>query len=160
TALLELAHKDRGSAYRRYAKIELAKDGAIEWSDLHQLSTYVPGYHADIEKRLDAASEGADLIVEVYVPPRDLIGFLEDARGILLNDGRPLVYGVIRFVEQDKDTFLAWARKRYACVIFTPHTSSETKALHKTGETCRQLMRAATRRGGSFYLTYNRFATR
>src|SRR5262249_40206728 len=38
TALLELAHKDRGSAYRRYAKIELAKDGTVEWSDLHQLS--------------------------------------------------------------------------------------------------------------------------
>jgi FAD/FMN-containing dehydrogenase len=160
TALLELAHKDRGSAYRRYAKIELAKDGAVEWSDLHQLSTYVPGYHADIEKRLDSGSDGADLIVEVYVPPRDLIPFLEDARRILLTDGLPLVYGVIRFVEQDKETFLAWAKKRYACVIFTPHTSGEARALHKAGETCRQLMRAAIRRGGSFYLTYNRFATR
>jgi FAD/FMN-containing dehydrogenase len=160
TALLELAHKDRGSAYRRYAKIELAKDGTVEWSDLHQLSTYVPGYHADIEKRLDPGSEGADVILEVYVPPRDLIPFLEDARRILLTDGLPLVYGVIRFIEQDKETFLAWAKKRYACVIFTAHTSRETKSLQKTSETCRQLMRAATRRGGSFYLTYNRFATR
>jgi len=160
TALLELAHKDRGSAYRRYAKIELAKDGTVEWSDLHQLSTYVPGYHADIEKRLGPGSEGADLIVEVYVPPRDLIPFLEDARRILLTGELPLVYGVIRFIEPDKETFLPWAKKRYACVIFTPHTSIETNALHKTGEICRQLLRAATKRGGSFYLTYNRFATR
>ena len=45
-------------------------------------------------------------------------------------------------------------------MIFTPHTSRETKALQKTADTCRQLMRAATHRGGSFYLTYNRFATR
>src|SRR5262249_49121388 len=137
-----------------------AKDGTIEWSDLHQLSTYVPGYHVDIEKRLDPGSEGADLIVEVYVPPRDLIPFLEDARRVLLAGALPLVYGVIRFIEQDKETFLAWAKKRYACVIFAPHTSSEPKALHKTGEACRQLLRAATKRGGSFYLTYNRFATR
>ena len=160
TALLELAHKDRGSAYRRYAKIELAKDGTVDWSDLHQLSTYVPGYHADIEKRLDPGSEGADVILEIYVPPRDLIPFLEDARRILLAAELPLVYGVIRFVEQDKETFLAWAKKRYACVIFMLHTSRETKALQRTADTCRQLMRGATRRSGGFYLTYNRFATR
>jgi len=160
TALLELAHKDRGSAYRRYAKVELAKDGNVEWSDLHQLSTYVPGYHADIEKRLEAGSEGADVIVEVYVPRSELIPFLEDARRILLSGELPLVYGVIRFIEKDKDSFLAWAKKAYACVIFTAHTSREAKALHKSGETCRQLIRTATKRGGSFYLTYNRFATR
>ena len=159
TALLELAHKDRGSAYRRYAKLELAKDGNVEWSDLHQMSAYVPGYHADIEKRLEGG-EGADLIVEVYVPRGELIAFLEEARRILLNGELPLVYGTIRFIEKDKDSFLAWAKKPYAGVILTPHTSAETKALQKTGETCRQLMRAATKRGGSFYLTYNRFANR
>lgn len=160
TALIELAHKDRGSAYRHYAQLDLAKDGAVEWSDLHQMSTYVPGYHTDIAKRLDTGAEGADLIVEVYVPRGELIPFLEDARRILLSGELPLVYGVIRFIEKDRDSFLAWAKKPYACVIFTPHTSSETKALHKTGETCRQLLRAATKRGGSFYLTYSRFATR
>jgi FAD/FMN-containing dehydrogenase len=159
-ALLELAHKDRGSAYRRYAKIELAKDGNVEWSDLHQLASYPAGYHKDIEKRLGAGSEGADLIVEVYVPRGELIPFLEEARRVLLTAELPLVYGTIRFIEQDKDSFLTWAKKRYACVIFAPHTSGETRALHKTGEICRQLMRAATKRGGSFYLTYNRFAIR
>jgi FAD/FMN-containing dehydrogenase len=160
TALLELAHKDRGSAYRRYAKLELARDGNVEWSDLHQLATYPAGYHKDIETRLGAVAEGADVIVEVYVPRGELIPFLEEARRLLLTNELPLIYGTIRFIEQDKDTFLPWAKKRYACVIFAPHTSGETGALHKTGETCRQLMRAATKKGGSFYLTYNRFATR
>ena len=160
TALLELAHKDRGSAYRRYAKLELAKDGNVEWSDLHQLATYPPGYHQDIEQRLGAESVGADPIVEVYVPRAQLIPFLEEARRILLTAELPLVYGTVRFIEQDKDSFLPWAKKRYACVIFMPHTSVEKTALRKTGETCRQLMRAATKKGGSFYLTYNRFASR
>jgi FAD/FMN-containing dehydrogenase len=72
----------------------------------------------------------------------------------------PLVYGTIRFIEQDKDSYLAWAKKPYACVIFSPHSSGETRALRKTGDVCRQLIRAANKRGGSFYLTYNRFATR
>jgi FAD/FMN-containing dehydrogenase len=160
TALLEIAHRDRGSAYRRYAKLELSKDGNVEWSDLHQLGTYPAGYHSEIEKRLGADSAGADLIVEVYVPRTELIPMLEDARRILMANGMPLIYGTVRFIEQDKDSYLAWAKKRYACVIFSPHSSRETQALRKTGEVCRQLIRAANRRGGSFYLTYNRFATR
>jgi FAD/FMN-containing dehydrogenase len=160
TALLEIAHRDRGSAYRRYAKLELAKDGNVEWSDLHQLSSYPAGHHQGIEKWLGADSAGADLILEVYVPRNELISLLEEARRILLTAGTPLIYGTVRFTEQDKDSFLAWAKKRYACVIFSPHTSGETQALRKTGEVCRQIIRAANKRGGSFYLTYNRFATR
>ena len=160
TALLEIAHRDRGSAYRRYAKLELSKDSNVEWSDLHQLSTYPARYHREIEKRLGPDSVGADLIVEVYVPRAELIPLLEDARRILLASGMPLIYGTVRFIEQDKDSYLAWAKKRYACVIFSPHSSGETQALRRTGEVCRQLIRAANKRGGSFYLTYNRFATR
>jgi FAD/FMN-containing dehydrogenase len=160
TALLEIAHRDRGSAYRRYAKLELAKDGNVEWSDLHQLSSYPAGYHQEIEKRLGAEYAGTDLILEVYVPRNELISLLEEARRILLTAGTPLIYGTVRFTEQDKDSFLAWAKKRYACVIFSPHTSGDTQALKKTGEVCRQIIRAANKRGGSFYLTYNRFATR
>jgi FAD/FMN-containing dehydrogenase len=160
TALVEIAHRDRGSAYRRYAKLELSKDGSVEWSDLHQLSTYPAGYHQEIEKRLGAEYVGADLILEVYVARTELIPLLEDARRILLTSGMPLIYGTVRFIEQDKDSYLAWAKKRYACVIFSPHSSGETQALRKTGEVCRQLIRAASKRGGSFYLTYNRFATR
>jgi FAD/FMN-containing dehydrogenase len=160
TALLEIVHRDRGSAYRRYAKLELSRDGNVEWSDLHQLSTYPAGYHQEIEKRLGADFVGADLILEVYVPRSELIPLLEQARRILLASGMPLVYGTIRFIEQDKDSYLAWAKKRYACVIFSVHSSGETRALRKTGEVCRQLIRAANKRGGSFYLTYNRFATR
>jgi len=160
TALLQLAHKDRGAAYRRYAKVELLKDNNVEWSDLHQLTTYPAGYHGEIDKNLGAPVPGADLILEIYVPRPELISFLEESRRVLLASGLPLVYGTIRFIEQDKDSFLAWAKKRYVCVIFTPHTSNEAHALKKTEETCRQLIRAGTKRNGSFYLTYNRFAMR
>jgi FAD/FMN-containing dehydrogenase len=160
TSLLELAHREPKRAYDHYAKYELSLDGNVEWSDLHQLSTYPLGYHKNIEKRLGAAFEGADLILEVYVPRNELIAYLEGARHLLLASETPLVYGTVRFIEQDRDTFLAWAKKRYACVIFTLHSSGEARALRKTGELYKQLMRGGTKRGGSFYLTYNRFAPR
>jgi hypothetical protein len=160
TSLLELAHRDPQRAYNHYAQYELSLDGNVEWSDLHQLSTYPVGYHKRIERSLGAAFEGADVILEVYVPRDELIAFFEEARHLLLMSEVPLIYGTVRFIEQDKDSFLAWAKKRYACVIFTLHCSSDAHAVRKTGGFCKQLIRGATKRGGSFYLTYNRFAAR
>lgn len=158
--LLALAHKDRRSAYGHYAKFELSKNGNVEWSDLHQLSTYPSGYHAALNKRLADESKSADLVWEFYVPRNDLISFVEEARRLLLKTETPLIYGTVRFIEQDRDSFLAWAKKRYACVIFTPHYSGEAGGIRKAGELYRQLAQAAARHGGSFYLTYNRFAGR
>lgn len=160
TALLKLAHQDRKSAYRHYATIEFSKDGNVEWSDLHQLSTYPQGYHKQIESQLGKEAAGADLILEVYIPRSSLISFLEAARRLLLKSDTPLIYGTVRFIEQDRDSFLAWAKKRYACVIFAPHFSRETHAMKKAEGVCRQLLREGIDRDGSFYLTYNRFATR
>ena len=159
-SLLELAHKDRRSAYAHYAKLELSQSGNVEWSDLHQLSSYPSGYHQAVDRHLGDESKGADLIWEFYVPRGDLITFFEDARRALLKSETPLIYGTVRFIEQDRDSFLAWAKKPYACVIFTPHYSGGAAAIRKASELYRQLAQAATKRGGSFYLTYNHFAAR
>jgi len=158
--LLELAHKDRRSAYRHYATFELSKNGNVEWSDLHQLSSYPSGYHTKMDAHHTDWKKGADLIWEFYVPRGDLIAFFEEARRLLLKSETPLIYGTVRFIEQDRDSFLAWAKKRYACVIFTPHYTDGVPEKRKASELYRQLAQAATKRGGSFYLTYNRFAGR
>ena len=159
-SLLELAHKDRRSAYRRYATFELAKNGNVEWSDLHQLSSYPSGYHKRMDQHHPDQQAGADLIWEFYVPRGELISFLEDARRGLLRSATPLIYGTVRFIEQDHDSFLAWAKRPYACVIITPHCPDGAPEKRKAGELYRQLAEAAIKRGGSFYLTYNRFAGR
>jgi FAD/FMN-containing dehydrogenase len=159
-SLLDLAHKDRRSAYAHYAKFELSKNGNVEWSDLHQLSSYPAGYHKTVDRHLGDDSKGADLIWEFYVPRGELIAFLEEARRALLKSEASLIYGTVRFIEQDRDSFLAWAKKRYACVIFTPHYPGGAAGIRKAGELYRQLALAATKRGGSFYLTYNHFTLR
>jgi FAD/FMN-containing dehydrogenase len=159
-SLLELAHKDRRSAYTHYAKFELSKNGDVEWSDLHQLSSYPSGYHKTADRHLGDDSKGADLVWEFYVPRDELIAFLEEARRGLLKSETPLIYGTVRFIEQDHDSFLAWAKKRYSCVIFTPHYSGGAAGIRKASELYRQLAQAAIKHGGSFYLTYNRFAKR
>jgi FAD/FMN-containing dehydrogenase len=113
-----------------------------------------------MDQRHPDQRKGADLIWEFYVPRVELIAFLEEARRALLKSETPLIYGTVRFIEQDRDSFLAWAKKRYACVIFTPHYPEGVPEKRKAVELYRQLAQAATKRGGSFYLTYNRFAGR
>ena len=159
-SLLALAHKDRRSAYTHYAKFELSKNGNVEWSDLHQLSSYPSGYHASLNLSVGGERKGADLIWEFYVPRNELITFLEEARRAMLKSETPLIYGTVRFIEQDRDSFLAWAKKRCACVILTPHFSGDAPGIRKATDLYRQLAQAAVRHGGSFYLTYNRFAGR
>ena len=32
-----------------------------------------------------------------------------------------MIYGTVRLIERDDESFLAWAREPYACVIFNLH---------------------------------------
>lgn len=160
TNLLALAHAAPKAAFDKYASKVLATSGQIYWSDLHQMSVYPLRYHQAIDKRFGAAQTGTDPLTEIYVPRRYLPDFMEEVRADFLHNKVHLVYGTIRLIERDDETFLAWARESYACVIFTLHTDFTPPGLARFAATCRRLIDLAGRRGGSFYLTYHRFATR
>lgn len=70
------------------------------------------------------------------------------------------IYGTIRFIEKDDESFLAWAKDRYACIIFNLHTAHTPEALEKTAGDFRQLINRGIQYGGNYYLTYHRWATR
>jgi FAD/FMN-containing dehydrogenase len=82
------------------------------------------------------------------------------AADALRDAAAPMVYGTIRLIEPDNETFLAWARERFACVIFNLHTTHSTKGVEESAEEFRELIDIAIRFGGSYYLTYHRFALR
>jgi len=73
------------------------------------------------------------------------------------------LFGIIvtvRFIEQDGESFLPWARAPYACIIFNLHTAHTRAALEKTAADFRGLIDRAIRHGGGYYLTYHRWASR
>ena len=77
-----------------------------------------------------------------------------------LRDGDPLVvYGTIRLVERDEEAVLAWAREPWACIIFNLHTPHDAAGLASSAEAFGLLIDIARPHGGSFYLTYHRFAS-
>ena len=158
--LFHLAHTDKRQAFERYSTYYLSTDGQRYWSDDHQLSRYVDDYHEQLDARLGPAGCGTEMISELYVPRHALTDFMERVRRDLRKSGADVIYGTIRFIEQDDESFLAWAKQRYACIVFNLHTGHTAAALRKTARDFRRLIDRAIRHDGSYYLTYHRWARR
>jgi FAD/FMN-containing dehydrogenase len=161
--LLALAHRDQREAFRQYSLHYLATHGQVYWSDTMQLSTYIPTYGEFVAKSMPKGTwkpERSLMITELFVPPPELNGFMAAAREILRGTGVQDIYGTIRAIRQDTETFLPWARDDYACIIFNLLTEHTDEGVERTRRACRALIDAAADRNGSFYLTYHRWATR
>jgi hypothetical protein len=85
---------------------------------------------------------------------------MEDARRVLRERKANVIYGTVRLIEQDEETFLAWARKPYACVIFNLHIEHTPEAVTSAADAFRALIDLGIQHGGSYYLTYHRWARR
>jgi FAD/FMN-containing dehydrogenase len=159
TNLIYLSHADRRGGVDAYTAFYLASSGQVYWSDTHQLSEYVDDYHRWLDRQL-GTPKATEIITEIYVPRPTLPNFLYDVRDDFRQNGVELIYGTIRFIERDDETFLAWAREPYACVIFNLHTVHSPDGIERSATAFRRLIDLAIHYGGSYYLTYHRFATR
>ena len=158
--LLYLAHTNPREAFERYAEYYLSTNGQIYWSDEHQLSIYPDNYHRELDAQLHAPYPATEMITEIYVPRRDLKGLLDQARNDFRENSIELVYGTVRLIERDDESFLPWAKRQYACVVFNLHTVHSSEGLQRSKRAFRRLIDMAARRGGSYYLTYHRYASR
>jgi FAD/FMN-containing dehydrogenase len=158
--LLYLTHVDRVAASRAYIAHYTATSGQLYWSDLHQRSEYVGAYHGYLDAAIGAAIPGTEIITEIYVPRLALASFMVRAAEVLRDGDPPVVYGTIRLVERDDEAVLTWAREPWACVIFNLHTNHDLAGMMNVAHTFRRLIDLAIDHGGSYYLTYHRFATR
>jgi len=157
--LIHLAHTDRAKAFGIYSRYYLRSHGSLYWSDTHQLSVYLEDYHCELDCRLGAAA-GSEMITELYVPLNRLAAFMGDAAELLRPSGIPVIYGTIRLIESDAESALPWAREDSACVIFNLHTEHTRDSVDRTAAVFRKLIDLALACGGSYYLTYHRWATR
>ncbi len=159
-ALIVLAHREPARAFQVYADYYLSTSGQRYWSDTHQLSTYIDDYHEKLAPRLGPLARGSEMISELYVPREAVADFLERVRGDFREHDVRLIYGTIRLIERDADSFLPWARERWACVIFNLHTAHDRPSLAKTARDFQRLIDRALEFDGSYFLTYHRWARR
>jgi FAD/FMN-containing dehydrogenase len=158
--LLYLSHADKARAFASYASYYLSTSGQLYWSDTHQLSLYVDDYHGALDRELGARERATEMITELYVPRDALVPFMREVAADARARGVNVVYGTIRLIERDGETFLAWARERYACIIFNLHVVHTPAGLARATTDLRRLIDRARAHGGSYYLTYHRWATR
>ena len=158
--LLMLAHTDRSRVFEEFARYYLSTSGQVYWSDTHQLSDYRDGYHQILDQRLGAGKPATEIITEIYVPRNHLAEFMREAREDFRKHKVGIIYGTIRLIEQDNESFLAWAKQPYACIIFNIHTEHSPEGLLHSANTFRRLIGMAIRRDGNYYLTYHKYATR
>jgi hypothetical protein len=158
--LLFLAHADKAAAFRAYSEFYLSTSGQVYWSDTHQLSAYLDDYHRPLDRRLGSTHKATEIITEIFVPRERLCDFLEEAAADFRRHNVHLIYGTIRLIERDDESFLAWAKRPYACVIFNLHTVHTPEGLRHSARAFRRLIDMAISRGGSYFLTYHKFATR
>ncbi|MCZ6597600.1 MAG: FAD-binding oxidoreductase [Planctomycetota bacterium] len=158
--LLFLAHVDKSAAFRRYADYYRSTSGQLYWSDTHQLGVYLDDYHKELDRRLGSPQPATEVITEIYVPRKGFVAFLEAVREDFRRHGTELIYGTVRLIERDGETFLPWARQNWACIVFNLHTVHTPEGIRQSADAFRRLIDLALLQGGSFYLTYHRFATR
>jgi FAD/FMN-containing dehydrogenase len=60
--LYHLSHADTRRAYEAYTSYYLSTSGQRYWSDLSQLSLYIDGYHAELDRTLGGAHRGSEMI--------------------------------------------------------------------------------------------------
>ena len=157
--LLYLTHTDKAQAFERYAEHYLATSGQLYWSDAHQSAEYVDDYHRPLDQAL-GTGRATEVISEVYVPRDRLQDFMEAVAVDFAREGVDVIYGTVRLIERDDESFLAWAREPWACVIFNLHTPHTEAGLETTASAFRRLIDLAIERGGSYFLTYHRWARR
>jgi len=156
--LTHYSHTNKGLAFHVYTSRYLETSGQVYWADSQLSAAYVDHYHTDLDRALGARVKGSEMITEIYVDRARLAAFMEDARDALRTLGANVIYGTVRLIERDDETFLAWARDRFACVIFNLHVDHTPADVARVTEVFRALIDLGIQHRGSYYLTYHRWA--
>jgi FAD/FMN-containing dehydrogenase len=85
---------------------------------------------------------------------------MQSVRRAIKRTGANVVYGTVRLIEAEEETLLRWARQDYACVIFNLLVEHTPDGLDQGKAQFQALIDCALNEGGSYYLTYHRWARR
>lgn len=148
--LLRLAHTDKRRAFAARAADARSAAGRIAWADVDQADD-APGHHWP---------GSSEMATEAQVPREALDAFLAQAARALRERGADVVRAVVRLTEREAETMLAWAREPWACVVVELHVEHDAVSVGRAADASRALIDVALDHGGSYHLTYHRWARR
>lgn len=158
--LTRYSHTNKRLAFDVYTSRYVATSGQVYYHDWQLSAAYQPGYHDGLDRTMHAKVKATEMITEIYVPRTALVQFMEEARLALREQKANVIYGTVRLIEKDDESFLRWARQSWACVIFNLHVTHDDAGIAAAARAFRTLIDLGIHYDGSYYLTYHRWATR
>ena len=156
--LYYLAHVDKKEAYDRYVHHYLQSNEQIYWSDDFQFSPYLSNAGELLHQRLGAKEFASLMITELYVPRSKFVDFMESVRRDLLDLSADVIYGTVRLIKKENETFLTWAKGDFACIILNLRVVHTDQGISRAKEQFQMLIDHALSYDGLYYLTYHRWA--
>src|SRR5260370_19624053 len=98
------------------------------------MSIYPDNYHRQNYDKLHAPYPATEMITEINVPRPALKGFFDEVREAFRKHGTELIYGTVRLIERDEESFLPWAKQPYACTIFNLHVIHSPEWLNRSAD--------------------------
>jgi hypothetical protein len=74
------------------------------------------------------------------------------------NQNLDIIYGTIRLIKTDDETYLPWAKQDYACIVLNLRVDHSEAGIKKGKSDFRLLIDVALSHEGSYFLTYHRWA--
>src|SRR5215471_6577147 len=152
-------HVYKRRAFEIYTERYLQTSGQVYWSDSQLFGSYLDNYHEELDRRMHVRIPATEMITEIDVPRPAVVDFMGEAAQTLRREHANVIYGVVRLIERDDETFLPWAKDRYACVVFNLHVTHDAEGIDHAATSLRSLIDLAIRHSGNYYLTYHRYAT-
>lgn len=153
-------HVYKRRAFELYGKRYVQTSDQVYWSDSQLFGNYLDNYHQELDRRMHARVPATEMITEIDVPRPGLVDFMTEAAQTLRREHANVIYGVVRLIERDDESFLPWAKDRYACVVFNLHVTHDREGIENSARSFRSLIDLAIKHNGNYYLTYHRYATR
>ena len=101
----------------------------------------------------------ADWLQEYFIPLDQLPTFVDTLRAVAEKNNINLLNATIRYVPKDNNILLSYAKTDCFSVVLYFEQSLSTTEVEKTRNWTQQLIQAALKTGGNYYLTYQNFAT-
>jgi FAD/FMN-containing dehydrogenase len=108
---------------------------------------------------LDHSTNSTDILVECFVPPGQFEPFIEELRKIIPANHGDLLNITVRDVNKDPDTFLRYADKNMISLVMLFNQKRNMEGEEKMAKMTQEMIAAALRHDGRYYLPYRLHAT-
>lgn len=103
------------------------------------------------------SDEDSDILQEYFIPPDQLVEFIDTLRQIIVEDQINLLSVTLRYVPQSNEAYLSYAKSDSIAVVLYINMELSREGREHAEQWTRRLVDAAHESGGTYYLVYQRY---